>query len=371
MPQGGKRNHPGVPAAKSEFTIGCNFVEAWYNGPKEVEGVLLDPIRLKEKLDKRLQADLAAGRVDGVAVSVMQDGQLLYETHVGIATEQSLFRMASMTKPVTAAAVLLLMQRGKLGLSDPVMKFLPGFPPQLQLIHLLSHSSGLSQEYYVNHIADTYRADANLLVDFVASLPFDFAPGTAAAYSPVAAYALLTAIIEQTACMDFPTFVQREIFDPCEMENTTFLPTRQQWARLIPMQGGGTVPGCVFERYPVTNPIGGAGMVSSLRDYQRFAQMLLDGNGILSRETLRIMTTPVAGEDPVKWGCGVRVITGNYRLPVGAFGWSGAYGTHFWADPVNRITAVYLKNSRFDGGASAQTAANFECDVMDCLTQTL
>ena len=325
---------------------------------------------LKEKLENRIASDLAAGRVDGVAVSVMQDGRLLYENHFGIATERSLFRMASMTKPVTAAAVLLLMERGKLKLSDPVIKFLPGFAPDLQIIHLLSHSSGLSQEYYVNHVTDLYRADANLLVDFIASLPFDFVPGTAAAYNPVAAYALLTAIIEQTACMDFASFVQKEIFDPCGMENTTFLPTKQQWARLIPMQGGGTVPGCVFEGYPVTNPLGGAGLVSSLGDYQKFAQVLLEGKGILSEQIRKTMTTPVAGTDPVKWGCGVRVITGENRLPVGSFGWSGAYGTHFWVDPTNRITAVYLKNSRFDGGASAKTAANFEQDVMDCLTQT-
>ena len=330
---------------------------------------LPDRARLAQKLENRMAADLAAGRVDGVALSVMQDGQVLYENRFGIATERSLFRMASMTKPVTAAAVLLLMQRGRLRLSDPVVKFLPGFSPDLQILHLLSHSSGLSQEYYVNHITDLHRSDAGVLVDFIAALPFDFAPGTAAEYNPVAAYALLTAIIEQTARVDFPTFVQREIFDPCGMRDTTFLPTREQWARLIPMQGGGTVPGCVFERYPVTNPIGGAGLVSGLDDYQKFAQLLLHGSGILSEETLKIMTTPVAGTDPAKWGCGVRVITGDHRLPRGAFGWSGAYGTHFWVDPVNRITAVYLKNSRFDGGAGARTAANFEQDVMDCLTQ--
>lgn len=330
----------------------------------------LDPIALTEKLDTRLQADLQAQRIDGASVSVMQDGQLLYARHVGKAGERTLYRMASMTKPVTAAAVLLLMERGKLQLTDPVVKYLPGFSPQLQIRHLLSHSSGLSQEYYVNHITDAFRADPWLLVDYIAGLPFDFAPGTAAEYNPVAAYGLLTAIIEQTACVDFPTFVRREIFEPCGMTDTTFLPSRDQWTRLIPMQGGGTVPGCVFESYPVTNPLGGAGLVSCLRDYAAFARRLLEGNNVFSAQLLKTMTTPIAGSDPVRWGCGVRVITGENRLPVGAFGWSGAYGTHFWVDPANRITAIYLKNSRFDGGAGAQTAANFERDVMDCLTQT-
>lgn len=336
----------------------------------------LNKALLKEKLENRIQADLNAGRVDGVAVSVMQDGQTLYENHFGIATEQSLFRLASMTKPITAAAVLLLTERGKLRLSDPVLRYLPGFPPDLQIIHLLSHSSGLSQEYYVNHITDAHRSDPGLLVDYIAGLPFDFAPGTAAAYNPVAAYALLTAIAEQVCCMDFPSFVRRELFVPCEMADTTFLPTRQQWARLIPMQGGGTVPGCIFERYPITNPLGGAGLISGLCDYKNFAQMLLDGGifggaRVLSGRSVQIMTAPHSGTDPVRWGCGVRVITGKHRLPAGSYGWSGAYGTHFWVDPENRIAAVYLKNSRLDGGAGAVTAANFEQDVTDCLTPSL
>lgn len=329
----------------------------------------LNVLRLTEALDARLQVDLEANRINGASVSVMQDGQLLYERHAGLAVERTLYRMASMTKPVTAAAVLLLAEVDKLRLFDPVVKYLPGFDPRLQIWHLLTHSSGLSQEYYANHITGDFRADPWLLVDYIAGVPLDFDPGTAAEYNPVAAYALLTAIIEQVAGVDFSTFVQREILDPCGMKDTTFLPTREQWGRLIPMQGGGTVPGCVFEGYPVTNPLGGAGLVSCLGDYQKFAQNLL-GGGIFSEELLRTMATPRAGTDPVRWGCGVRVITGENRLPVGAFGWSGAYGTHFWVDPTNRITAVYLKNSRFDGGASAKTAANFERDVMDCLTQS-
>ena len=340
---------------------------------------LLDQVRLTEKLNNRLQADLTAGRVDGISVSVVQNGQTIYENNVGLADGQTLYRIASMTKPVTATAVMLLMQQGKLRLTDSVIKFLPGFDPMLQIGHLLCHTSGLSQEYYVNHITDAHRADPVLLTDYIASIPLDHVPGTVAEYNPVAAYALLSAVIEQVACVDYPSFVQRELLDPCGMTDTTFLPTKQQWTRLIPMQGGQTVPGCIFERYPVTNPLGGAGLISSLRDYQNFAQMLLDGTfagrRILQEKFLRLMTTPrvAANIQPgvQRWGCGVRVITGENRLPIGAFGWSGTYGTHFWVDPENRITAVFLKNSRYDGGAGAKTAANFEQDVMDCLTESL
>ena len=278
-----------------------------------------------------------------------------------------------MTKPITALAVLILVDRGLLRLSDPVIRYLPGFPPQMQILHLLTHSAGLSQQAYVEGISAPCRADAQLLVDFIGGLPLDFMPGTAAEYSPVAAYSLLTAIIEQVAGMDFPTFVEKEIFTPCHMTDTTFLPSRDQWSRLIPMQGGGTIPGCVFESYPVTNPLGGAGLISSLTDYKNFAQALLEGK-LLSPESHRLMTTPRLSEavqpGHQRWGCGVRVITGeDYgRLPVGSYGWSGTYGTHFWVDPKNEITAVYMKNSRLDGGAGAKTAVAFEQIVTDCLT---
>lgn len=309
-------------------------------------------------VENRIKADLASDHITGAAVHISQWGKTLYENCFGNVTDNSLFRLASMTKPVTAVAVLLLADRKLLRLSDPVIKHLPGFPPDLQIIHLLSHCSGLSQSYYVEHITDEYRADPNLLVDFIASVPFEHDPGTWVEYNPVAAYALLTAIVEQAAKVDFATFVEKEIFLPLGMHDTTFLPSKEQWARLVPMED--TAFGCVFESYPVTNPIGGAGLVSSLEDYKKFAFMLLcKGEEILSKEACATMTTPFLE----KFGCGVRVVGENDRLPKGAFGWSGAYGTHFWVDPQNGIVAIYMKNSRKDGGAGAITAAHFEEDV--------
>ena len=306
----------------------------------------------------RIEKDLLSGHIEGASVFVSQKGQTLLQQHFGNAKENSLFRMASMTKPVTAVAVLSLVQEKKLQLSDPVVKYLPGFPFNLQIGHLLSHCSGLSQTYYAQNITDAYRKDPELLVDFIASVPFDHDPGTHAEYNPVAAYALLTAIIERVAQMDFATFADQVIFKPLGMEDSTFLPTKEQWARLVFLEN--VTPGCIFEQYPVTNPLGGAGMVSSLEDYKKFANMLLNGKeGILSPEMIKIMVTPGLGN----WGCGVRVVGKNNRLPEGSFGWSGAYGTHFWVDPKNEIVAIYLKNSRKDGGASAITAAHFEQDV--------
>lgn len=325
-------------------------------------------------VENRIKEDLASGHIDGASVCVLQEGQTLYKRCFGTAKDNSLYRIASMTKPVTGAAMMLLAERGELKLSDPVMKFLPGFPQELQIRHLLTHTSGLSQTAYVAGITDEHRQDPNLLTDYIASLPFDHAPGTYAQYSPVAAYHLLTQIIQKVSCMDFSCFAEQELLLPCAMQDTTFLPTKEQWSRLVPLKD--TKPGCVFEGYPVSYPLGGAGLISSLADYQNFATMLLHlgsfgSKQILKEETVLAMTTPQVPESvqpgAVRWGYSVRVITGENRLPVGSFGWSGAYGTHFWVDPKHEIIGIYMKNSRTDGGASALTAAHFEEDVYTSL----
>lgn len=325
-------------------------------------------------VENRIKQDLISGHIDGAAVSVLKAGKVLYENQFGNITENSLFRIASMTKPITGAGVMLLAERGALQLTDPVVKYLPGFPTELQIRHLLTHTSGLSQSAYAAGITDVYRADPNLLTDYIGSLPFDYAPGTHAEYNPVAAFHLLAAIAEQVASVDFPSFLEQEIFAPCAMTNTTFLPSKEQWARLVPLQNA--KPGCIFEGYPVSNPLAGAGLVSSLADYKNFATMLLNrgsfgGKQLLKEETVLKMTTPQVPESvqpgSVRWGYSVRVVTGQNRLPAGSFGWSGAYGTHFWVDPQNEIIGIYMKNSLVDGGANAVTAANFEKDVYTSL----
>jgi hypothetical protein len=106
-----------------------------------------------------------------------------------------------------------------------------------------------------------------------------------------------------------------------------------------------------------------------------FADMLLaegktpSGDRVLEADTVRLMRRVAVPESVMpgnqRWGLGMRVICAESyaRLPVGCYGWSGAYGTHFWIDPENEIVGIYMKNSRYDGGSGAQTAANFEKDV--------
>ena len=180
-------------------------------------------------------------------------------------------------------------------------------------------------------------------------------------------------------------YISKEIFEPLGMTDTTFIPTEEQWSRFIPMHtrtevdgvgisgDGPTHPGSIFENFPLTWFSGGAGLCSTLPDYVKFAEMLLnegrlpDGTQLVPAELIRDMATPCVPFEIMpareRWGLGVRVITEEHWMPKTCFGWSGAYGSHFWVDPVNKITAVYMKNSRYDGGAGSQTSGHFEQDV--------
>ena len=112
-----------------------------------------------------------------------------------------------------------------------------------------------------------------------------------------------------------------------------------------------------------------------MSDYEKFADMLLaggktaDGERLVSERSIRLMRTAAVPESMMpgnqKWGLGVRVICDNsyVALPPNSFGWSGAYGTHFWVDPDNGIIGIYMKNSKYDGGSGARTSARFEQNV--------
>lgn len=379
----------------------------------------LDVSRLEEAVGKRIEADLAAGRVSCAGVLVRQKNGGVFERYYGSKTvdgkekadEKTLFRLASMTKPVSAVCAMMLVDEGLIELDAPVEKYLPEFS-RLRLgevdengneiwsrplrrkptvRHLLRHTSLIDygetfQRQYKN-ISPAQLASLDGSVEFYSSLILAGEPGTRHSYSGIVAFDVLAAIISRLSGVPFDRFVRERITGPLDMTDTVFAPDADQWARIAQMHDlkdgkavkGSVCEGCVFENIPISHPLAGAGLIGSARDYDRFARMLLDGTfegrRFISPEALGSMTEP---ECPVIrgsshcWGLGVRVVDGASdvsvsRLPVGCFGWSGAYGTHFWVDPENGITAVFMRNSRFDGGSDSLIAANFERDAASAL----
>ena len=365
---------------------------------------------LKNNIENIALYDLKENNLFGSSYIVYQDGEIIYKKHYGTTSseteaspnDKTLYRLASMTKPVTAVAILILTERGFITLEDRVDKYLPQFKDihiadsdgndigatstPVTILHLLTHTSGIGS-IRVLPMTDTDRATIDSLVNFYAKAGLDFEPFSREAYSAVAAFDVAAAIVEKVTGRDYGEFLKTEIFDKCEMADTVFSPNDEQWSRMMTMHqrtpDGKSLPlemndGCVFGNFPQNHKLAGAGLASTLNDYSLFAQMLLDGgmakNGrVVSEEFIKLMGTPHVPESIMpgdqRWGLGVRVITKDSypSLPVGTFGWSGAYGSHFWVDPVNKIYAVFLKNSQFDGGAGNKSACRFEKAVYDSI----
>ena len=368
----------------------------------------LDCRVLAQAIEHRAEADLAASNIGCASILVATADEILYKKHFfkegtpwdGL-SDKSIFRLASMTKPITAAVTMRLVERGLLSLDDTVDRFYPGFSSmriwhpdgkeetteqKITVKNLLTHSSGIGSGKAVIEIAervsDVEKSAVEPYIEFLSHQPLSFVPNTAQEYSGVAAFSVLAGILQRVSGLSYDVLVKQELLDPLGMVDTTFDPTEEQWARVIPMHGkedgrdviGKTDEGCVFEGFRPKSYLGGAGLVSTLSDYLRFARMLLgggavDGVRVLSEESVRAMSScQFFKREREAWGLGMRVIREDGGvLPKGAYGWSGAYGTHFWIDPSNGILAIYMKNSRYDGGAGAITSVNFEADVYSAM----
>lgn len=372
----------------------------------------LDKVRVTQAIEADVSADILSGRVGGAALLVKQHGQDVYRRCFGNAkpdqplTPDALFRMASMTKPITAVAIMQLVERGLLSLDDPLDRFIPAYADmdiaclkddrleilgkaqnKVTILHLLTHSSGIACDmvgwHLEGHFTPEREHDLASVAQTYADYPLAFEPYTQQAYSGRVGFDLLAHIVELTSGMPYDEYLQKELFSPLRMTDTTFHPTDEQWERMVHMhdyQDGRAMYDPldrehIFEQLPLQYFCGGAGLASTLSDYEKFADMLLrggktaDGEVLLGEKYIRLMRTVAIPEHIMpgnqKWGLGMRVICdASYAaLPVNTFGWSGAYGTHFWVDPDNGVVGIYMKNSKFDGGSGAKTAADFERNV--------
>lgn len=362
----------------------------------------IDAKLLEKNIYEIANYDLNENNIFGSSYMVCQEGKTVFKGHFGRVNpetgapvdDNTIFRLASMTKPVTAVAMLILVQRGLISLDDQVKKYVPEFDGihviskdgvdygaarnDATIKHLLTHTSGFASGKPVV-MTENDMVDIQSTVSFFVRAGLDFEPFSQTAYSGTGAFDVLALIAERVTGEDFGELLNKEIFVPCKMADTTFAPSTEQWERVISMHCkvdgkngvSDTYKGCVFEQFPQTHKLAGAGLASTLCDYSRFAGMLLN-NGragdiqIISEDVFSLMHIPYVPESIMpgneSWGLGVRVITKEeYEiLPVGTYGWSGAYGSHFWIDPENKVTAVFMKNSRFDGGSGNKSAVRFE-----------
>jgi CubicO group peptidase (beta-lactamase class C family) len=283
-----------------------------------------------------------------------------------------LFWIASMTKPVTGVAVLMLQDEGKLSVSDPVSKYIPEFadiktkdgkPANITIQQLMSHTAGLAE----NTGEETRAAKtlADLIPHFVKK-PTQFEPGAQWKYSQTAINSL-GRIVEVVSGQSYPEFLNKRLFEPLGMKDTTFYPSPEQQKRIAKSytknKEGKLQESPIFifagrkleetDRVPLAN----GGLFSTAPDYARFCQMLLndgslDGKTYLKPETVKQMRTPVTGDMKAgfipgsAWALtvgGVKEPTGvTATLSPGTYGHGGAYGTQAWIDPTTGVAYVLM-----------------------------
>ena len=324
-----------------------------------------------------LDAAVARNEVAGAVAAVVTPGGFAHLGAVGFADRaagrpmapDTLFWIASMTKPITATAVMMLQDEGKLSVDDPVAKYLPeladmrtaeGAGGPLTLRHLLTHTSGLSE---VNGEPRQKAHTLAELVTLVAPLPLQSAPGTRWQYCQ-SGFNALGRVVEVVSGKSFPDFLAQRLFTPLGMLDTGFAPSAEQQTRLaVPYRfvGGGlaaaTLPPDFDPTRPGRVPAANGGLFSTATDYARFCRMILGkgsvgGKRYLSEAAVALMTSVQSGDLKTGftpgngWGlgwCVVRQPQGvSAALSPGSFGHGGAYGTQVWIDPTRQVAYLLM-----------------------------
>ena len=362
---------------------------------------------LAQRVDAVIDQAVAAGRIVGTVVLVSENGLPLYERAAGHADRESgtatslhtVFRLASLTKPLTAAAALALVERGLLGFDDPIAKFLPRFTPRLadgatpdiHIRHLLTHTSGLG--YPTLQPEDPYRAagvstgldqpglslEENL--ERIASVPLYFPPGSAWRYG--VSTDVLGAVIERVVGGSLADAIAEHVTGPLGMRDTAF--TVREPARLATPYADGTpravrmtepcaVQDLIFSPARAFNDdsfqSGGGGMVGTAGDFMTFLEAIRCGGApILNRDTVAMASSNQVGtlreQDDPGWGFGL--LSGILIDPPlaqwpsheGTLRWAGVWGNSWFIDPTAGITVVTLSNTALEGqGAFRQQIAD-------------
>jgi CubicO group peptidase (beta-lactamase class C family) len=343
-----------------------------------------------------LKADVDAKRLPGAVLLIARNGKVAFYEAIGYQDrgsqtpmkKDSIFRVASMSKPITTVAAMVLVEEDKLDLAAPVAQYLPEFkdvkvgpegaPPKRPMtVHdLMRHTSGLTYGLFGNSAVDQMYRQANIfgakslaeMVKTIAGMPLLHQPGEFWEYS--VSTDVLGRVVEVASGMDLDSFVRERVTGPLKMNDTGFWVKPPAVSRLAKPDGAANA---AFEEETKKPNIfsGGGGMLSTAGDYARFCQMLLNGGElegvrVLAPKTIALMTsdqlpaaterhTPVAlalgpfGPVPemgTSFGLGfaIRVDPGRNPMPgsVGDFSWGGITGTLFWVDPQSKLVAVLM-----------------------------
>ena len=370
------------------------------------ESVGLSSERLS-RITEVLRNDIAKGVIPGAVVLIARQGKVAYFEALGSLDPQAktlmgkdaIFRIYSMTKPITSVCIMMLFEQGKLALSDPVAKYIPQFKDlqvgeekrdaegkvTLELVaakrpitiqDLLRHTSGLTYGFFgegavkkIYNEVDLFRDDPDNseFADRLAKLPLVYQPGSTWEYSH--STDVLGRVVEVVSGKSLHQYMKDTLFDPLGMSDTAFYvadPAKQ--ARLAePFANDRSFgPGLPFSdpRLKTRQELGGQGLVGTAMDYARFLQMLLnggtlDGRRYLGPRTIAYMTSDHMGEvkrSPFdilgpghKFGLGFAVRTESgvaaFAGSPGDYAWSGAAGTSFWVDPKEKMFAVFMIQS--------------------------
>lgn len=354
-------------------------------------------------LEARMASYVDGGTVKGISTRLIQDGEIISDFRHGIrrqadgapVEDDTIWRIYSMSKPVTGVGLMILWEEGMFQLDDPITQYFPEFealqvfkgldeagnpilapvsrPPTVQ--ELMSHTAGfgygLAPENYVD---DRFREleifqspDADEMIRRVATIPLKHEPGVTWDYS--ISVDIQGALIERLSGQSLGEFLEARVFQPLGMTDTAFFVPDEKYDRFSDVWGphpetGELVPlpmpGFQYRKDTIAFEGGGHGLVGTLGDYARFTDMLakggtLDGVQVLRPETVQLMATNFLPEgvfighngtttDPnAGGGFGLDfavILKDGEAYPKGAFMWGGAAGTWFWVDPVNKVSFV-------------------------------
>lgn len=355
---------------------------------------------MAERLDAVIDRWVSSERIVGLTAIVARDGEVIYHRNAGHAdretgrpvTDDTIFRLASMTKAMTSATALALVEEGRLSLDDTVAEWLPYFTPALPdgrvpditVRQLMTHTSGLSYPFFepdadpsiYGHLPAGLERSEGTLEDAmrtIAGAPLFYEPGTEWRYS--VSTDVLGAVIEAASGMTLPDAIDRYVTGPLGMSETAFVAVdaerlatayRDGPARAERLDDGDMIPVGVSvwpsrTLDPSAWPSGGGGMSGTARDYLRFLEAIRNGGApILSEESAKMLTSHQIGDlralsEGPGWGHGLGAAVlldpeaAGSPQSEGTWAWGGVLGTHWFVDPAEDLTVLVMTNTSVAG----------------------